>query len=265
MNRVLRYPRLPDGKVTWALISGEFPWLKDALAPWGVRILLTDCDPRLPEPVGFHPDLQVCPLPDKRLFVLRGSPIEYQLKEAGFAVQETQEPPGDTYPEDVRCGGLVWNNYLVGNPKGLDRNLICCAQEIGLEILPVRQGYTACSVALVDQQSAITADRGLYRALTEQGFEMLLIQPGFIQLPGYDTGFLGGCCGKLSPDMLAFTGRLSSHPDGLQIRRFLEERGVTAVELTDGPLLDVGGIVPLFEKPHARIAGEGLPKENTKL
>ena len=76
---------------------------------------------------------------------------------------------------------------------------------------------------------------------------MLLIQPGHIQLPGYDTGFLGGCCGKLAADKLAFTGQLDLHPDGQRIQSFLEQRGVTAVELTTGPLIDVGGIVPLME------------------
>ena len=76
---------------------------------------------------------------------------------------------------------------------------------------------------------------------------MLLIRPGWIKLPGYNTGFLGGSCGKLSPDKLAFTGQLSSHPDGKAIRAFLEQRGVAAVELSHGPLVDTGGILPLKE------------------
>lgn len=247
MSSFLQHPRLPKDRVSLVLISGDAPWLQAPLANLGVEILTTPQDSRLPKPVTFHPDLQVCPLPDKRMFALRGSPLAATLRELGFDLRETQELPGTVYPQDVRCGGLVWENYLIGNPKGLDKGLTQQAQKMGLELIAVRQGYCACSIALVDQQSAITADRGLYHALTAKGFQMLLIQPGHIQLPGYDTGFLGGCCGKLAADKLSVTGQLDLHPDGQRIRSFLEQRGVTAVELTAGPLIDVGGIVPLLE------------------
>ena len=103
-------------------------------------------------------------------------------------------------------------------------------------------------MALVDANHAITADRGLERALKAKGFEVLLIRPGFIELPGYDTGFVGGCSGKLAPDKMAFTGELSSHPDGELIRAFLKSQGISAVELRKGPLLDVGGILPLLQE-----------------
>lgn len=247
MSSFLQHPRLPEGRVSLALISGEAPWLQASLANLGVETLTTPQDERLPKPVAFHPDLQVCPLPDKRMFVLKGSLLAAALRELGCDLWETHEMPGDVYPQDVRCGGLVWGAYLIGNPKGLDRKLIQQAQHLGLGLMAVRQGYCACSIALVDRQSAITADRGLYQAFTAKGFQMLLIQPGYIRLPGYDTGFLGGCCGKLAPDKLAFAGQLAWHPDGKRIQRFLEQRGVTTVELTEGPLIDVGGIVPLLE------------------
>ena len=76
---------------------------------------------------------------------------------------------------------------------------------------------------------------------------MLLIEAGSIQLPGYDTGFIGGCCGKLSPDKMAFTGSLKNHPSGTRIQIFLREHGVTPLELCQGPLIDVGVIIPLAE------------------
>ena len=45
---------------------------------------------------------------------------------------------------------------------------------------------------------------------------------------------------------MAFAGQLSSHPDGELIRAFLKSQGISAVELRKGPLLDVGGILPLL-------------------
>ena len=88
----------------------------------------------------------------------------------------------------------------------------------------------------------------MFQALRTKGFAVLLIRPGHIALSGYDTGFIGGCCGKLAPDKLAFAGTLSSHPDGERMREFLHSRGVAPVELREGPLVDVGGILPLRER-----------------
>ena len=88
----------------------------------------------------------------------------------------------------------------------------------------------------------------MFQALRTKGFAVLLIRPGHIALPGYDTGFIGGCCGKLAPDKLAFAGALSSHPDGERMREFLHSRCVAPVELRESPLVDVGGILPLRER-----------------
>ena len=37
----LRYPRLPQGKVTHVLVSGEYPWLKASLEQRGIQVIET--------------------------------------------------------------------------------------------------------------------------------------------------------------------------------------------------------------------------------
>ena len=49
----------------------------------------------------------------------------------------------------------------------------------------------------------------------------------------------------IDKNVLAFTGRLDSLSFEKPIRDFLEEYHVQAVELTDGPMIDIGGILPL--------------------
>lgn len=248
MSRILKRPRLPEKVVSTVLVSREYPWLKETLKNYGVIAATTERDNRLPQPVGFHPDLQICPFPFGRMFVLKENPSAAALRSLGISVTETCAEPGDRYPQDVLCGGFVWGNYLVGNPKAIDTAIQKEASQQSLQLLPVRQGYAACSTVLVNERCAITADNGLERALTSYGFEVLLIQPGHIVLPGYDTGFIGGCYGKLSPNELVFTGQLIRHPDGARILDFLENQKVSVIELREGPLVDVGGIVPLLEK-----------------
>ena len=180
---LLRHPRLPEGEATHVLASGEFPWLAEALERRGLTVVATQRDSRLPGPVQFHPDLQTCPLPDKQMFVLKNSPLQPALKALGFSLRETQCEPSGTYPGDALCGCFPWGPWLVGNPKAIDRAIAQEAQKQGLQPLPVRQGYSACSVALVDGESAITADQGMFQALRTKGFAVLLIRPGHIALP----------------------------------------------------------------------------------
>ena len=76
---------------------------------------------------------------------------------------------------------------------------------------------------------------------------MLEITPGFVELYGFREGFIGGAAFKLAPDIIAFTGRLTRHPDKALILDFLKKHGVSAVYLTDKPVFDVGSVIPVIE------------------
>lgn len=239
----MRPQRLPEEPVKMALISGEFPELAQALKKLGIAPIVTSPDPRLPKPVRWHPDMQAAILHDGTVFVLKGSPLASKLQESGIAVAETDREPEARYPNDVLCNVLAWKGWAMGNPKTIDRKIGDMLSTAAF--IPVRQGYTACSVTLVDEFSAITADLGVAAALKARGFDVLTVAPGFIRLPGYHTGLFGGCCALLGPGLLGVAGSLSSHPDSARIRAFLAQRGITVCELTHGPLTDVGGILPL--------------------
>lgn len=236
--------RLPKSPAKAALISGKYPQLISALQRLNIEAIPTTQDFRLPEPVSWHPDMQACPL-GKITYVLRQSPLEGALRRCCGVIRETGKVPGKVYPQDALCNVLAWSGYVLGNRKTADPQLVSAADELGKIWIPVHQGYSACSTALVDENSAITADQGIARQLEKAGMQVLQITPGGIALPGYNTGFFGGCCGKLAPDIMAFAGELDSHSDGQEIRKFLTARGVKGIELQKGQLLDVGGIMAI--------------------
>ena len=134
MSCFLQHPRLPESRGKVVLVSGEYPRLKEALNDLGLVVISTAADRRLPGPVQFHPDLQVCPFPNKQMFVLKNSFLAPLLARSGFSVRETVRAPGNTYPKDVLCGGLVWNSYLVGNPRGVDPAIQEAAQKQGAKV-----------------------------------------------------------------------------------------------------------------------------------
>lgn len=236
--------RLPDRPAKLMLVSGKYPEIAESLERLNIETVLTAEDHRLPGPVRWHSDMQACVV-GRSIVVLKGSGLRDTLAGHSITAAETIKLPGPVYPRDVLCNVLAWDSWALGNRRTADESVLMATETSGAVWIDVRQGYAACSTALVDERSAITADSGIADSLERHGIQVLRISPGVIRLPGYPYGFIGGCCGKLAPDVMAFTGCLDSHPDAGRIRRFLSERGVRPVELTDSELLDVGGMIAL--------------------
>ena len=114
------------------------------------------------------------------------------------------------------------------------------AEEIGIATADVAQGYAGCS-ALACGDLLLTADPSIKEAVTDRGGEVLSLSPGGIDLPGYDTGFIGGAGGYVDGHAVFF-GDVHRHPDGNRIADALAIRGIVCHCLGDGPLTDFGGI-----------------------
>lgn len=248
-ERFLHCPNLPQSRVSMVLLSPEYPAVFQSVQKLGIQAIATISSQNLPDPIRYHSDMLCCYLGDGLAVVPHGEEkLIQRLNYFDIQTIVTQTPLGKCYPEDAPCNILQIAEKVFWNPKS-------AAPEIQQQLaekqhFAVAQGYTRCAAAVVDANSLITADRGVSRTAQKAGVEVLEIQPGHIQLPGYEYGFIGGCCGLAAPDELLFTGSLKSHPDGRRIQEFLQQRNITAIELTDGPLLDIGGILPIREIAH---------------
>ena len=236
--------RLPSRQSGLVLVSGEYPEIAESLRGLGIDAVMTTADKRLPAPVQWHPDMQACAI-GGGMVVLRDSGLLDVLGNYGISASETLDLPEPTYPKDVLCNVLAWDKWVLGNHRTTDKEVIQKAERLGLTWINVKQGYAACATAIVDEQAAITADDGVADQLECHGVYVLRISAGAIKLPGYPYGFIGGCCGKLAPDVMAFAGSLESHPDGKRIKTFLSLHGIEPLELFCGELLDVGGLIAL--------------------
>ena len=230
--------------------------------------------------IGDHPDVYMCRVGNTLLIDdgirttpdIREAYEEALLAQAGDLTQAPVIPSsgggrgchmlfnmgsiGDVYPYDVPYNAAVTGRYFLHNTDYTGPALLDLARQEGLEIIRVEQGYTKCSCVVVDEQAIITADRGIARRvsawnamLEEEGaageaLECLLIRPGFVELPGYDSGFLGGASGKKGTEIL-FNGDLRAHPDFAIIRDFIASRGCTPVWYEGYPLRDIGSIIYL--------------------
>lgn len=186
---------------------------------------------------------------------------DIQLHSAGgrlICAPEVYEYYKDRLPdaELVRGSAAIGAQYPLDIPYnacGMGDFVICRAAHTAPEVLKeyssvidTRQGYAKCSICVVSETAAITADDGIYRQLLQNGFDALKIRPGHIRL-GEMTGFIGGASGLLRPGLVAFCGDLMTHPDGAEIAAFCRNNGAEAVSLGGGELFDAGGLIAVRE------------------
>lgn len=187
-------------------------------------------------PLSRHPDMFMC-----RLGISDEAPIISCLDLPGLDAPNAALP-GQSYPQDIIYNAACTGRYFIHNLKFTAPALLTAARDLGMELIDVRQGYTKCSTVIVDGSSVITYDKAIAAPCSAAGLDVLLIRPGHIRLPGYDTGFIGGTSGRLG-DTVYFNGDLTSHPDCSAIISFIESKGLRLKWFREWPLTDIGSLI----------------------
>ena len=215
--------------------------LSQSLAAQGIEALWLPDEPALDPRLAGHADLRAFRA-GRRLFMTGRLPshIVSYLTNKGY-ILETIPKLGKTYPDDVPPCICATGSYTIYDPKTAWGPAAAAAGGIPVR---VRQGYTRCAALIADDHSIITADASVSSASKKAGMDVLDITPGHIILDGYDTGFIGGASFIIN-DTVYFTGTLDEHPDRERIIGFLAKRGKRAVFLTEGPVFDIGGAIPV--------------------
>ncbi len=244
-------PNLPQNKVT-SLFLGEKYVQKFSGPLWklGVKALPVPPCESLSGEERHHADMLLHHIGKNGVIVHKGmlGKAKCLYKEMHMEIVDSEVALQKDYPYNIALNGLSIGSLFFHNLKFTDSSIKSQLISNNCKLIHVRQGYAKCAVAVVDEGSAITSDNGMAAALECAGIDVLLIRPGFIFLDSEHYGFIGGCCGKLSKDRIAFTGSLNDHPDKNKILNFLETKKVYPVFLTEGPLIDVGSILPLKEE-----------------
>lgn len=245
----LQNPNLPETDVVCAAMSGTYLSLVRRLQTLGIKIITVDSNKNMSAPVSDHADMQIHHLGGNKIIIER---TQQRIIEAfavqGFHVIQSFGMAGNQYPGDVLLNAARAGNKLIGKLSALDKNINDYCFKNHLQIINVNQGYAKCSTVIVNDRSIITADQSIANAALKNEMDVLMIQPGYVELKGYDYGFIGGTCGKIGKNLIAFTGNIELHPDFTKIRNFCSLRNVNVLSLTNTPLQDIGGIIPLIQK-----------------
>lgn len=226
--------------------------LKKPLEKIGILPLLVPENPNVDPRLSGHADLSVFHAGGKRLYLaqhLKDTDFAEKLSRLGAELEFPEFHQKREYPSDAYLNARAVGKKLIYG-KNVTAGFIvkCFTNHSDVVLIGSRQGYAGCSVCVVDENSIITADAGIAKAAVKHGIDVLCIENGHIDLPGFEYGFIGGSSFKLSKDELAFTGVLDEHPDKKEIMSFLASKSVEPVFLTDRKIFDIGGGIPLIEE-----------------
>lgn len=244
MRPDITVPNLPDSNVGLVLVKNEKRTVS-ALEALGIRTLSPEKNAVLADEVSEHADM-LCFYAGDGVCVLSPDQTELkkELEDRGFSVR-LSSPLQGSYPGDIILNFAVTEKLAVGNFRHADDTLLGCINNKNK--INVKQGYAKCSTCIVRENAFITEDSGIAAALRKNGADVLPISSGDVFLSDIHSGFFGGATGKLSNTKLAVNGSLHYHRDGEKILAFLRKHGIEAVELFDGVITDIGGMIPLRE------------------
>lgn len=249
MFNPIKKPNLPDTRIKCAVI-GDYPQIESALNGLKIEtVKLSKCC-HLTAPVCRHADMLCCHLGATKILLERSQiDAAEKLNEFGFAPEfiDLSTDVKNHYPFDVLLNAAFAGDNLIANTGTVSDIILKYAIQNGYRIINVKQGYTKCSVCVVNEEAIITDDTTIKSACDENGFDALLVEKGSVKLDGHAYGFIGGCTGLIDKDCLAFCGDIDRHSDAHKIKDFLKKHGVRPLSLFDGDLIDVGGILPIAE------------------
>lgn len=218
--------------------------MRDNLYREGFNVIQVPPCPDVAPPLSGHVDLQLF-YHDKKLFCHTRIDPDFIKKVSNHVeVIISEIRLKSTYPGDIPFNIACTGKSAFHRLDATDTQAKSYLESAEIKLINVPQGYSKCSTLIVDEKSIITSDKSIHRAAESAGLSSLIIEPGYISLPGYTYGFIGGASGMYD-DKVYFTGSLKDHPDNLRILEFIENRFKKAINLSQRKLIDLGSLIIL--------------------
>ncbi|QZY56291.1 DUF6873 family GME fold protein [Crassaminicella profunda] len=252
-EKFLDTPFLPQRHVKVALVDGRVSHnFMNNLKSMGINIIKTPCCKELYGAISYHPDILLHPIKGKDVVVAPNvyDPLAKLLEKYGLNVIKGETTLRRNYPDNIAYNIARVSNFAIHNLKYTDKSTLKLLEENQIELIHVKQGYSKCSICIVNERAIITSDRGIAKTVEKYGIDPLVIAPGYIDLPGIEYGFIGGISGLIGKNKIAFSGFLSYHPDYDRILKFLAKYEVEPVFLENKQPIDIGSIIPVLEMAY---------------
>lgn len=223
----------------------------ETLDKFGIKYYFSTSIDKLYSPVNTHPDMQIHFVSDS-IAIAEPCVFEYYKNTLPTHIKliKGSTAVGGTYPFDIAYNVASLGKRIIGNLSYTDAVIKRLYADSKYEFCDVKQGYTKCNLCIVDENSVITEDEGLSKALISKGIDVLKVPAGEISLSGFPYGFIGGASGFVAPKVLGFCGNIDTLSYSNSIKTFLKEKGIEFLSLSQYNLLDLGSIIYFKDFPY---------------
>lgn len=246
MISIIEKPNLPKGEVRHIILGKKYKeMLERPLISRGIIPVWLPDNPNVDFRLSGHADLSAVHLKDNEIAIVKGNCIDKELTSIGFRVITVDVKQSSAYPKDVVLNFCIVGEYCICNKKTSSAELIAA---LPYKVIECNQGYTKCSVLVVNENAIITSDSLIAEKAETNGLDVLLIDDSFVKLEGFNKGFIGGSAFKISKHEIAFTGCIYDSFSKELIESFLDKHSIKSIYLTDKDLFDIGSAIPLTEQ-----------------
>ena len=156
---------------------------------------------------------------------------------------------GSKYPLDVLYNVCSIGENVIHNFKYTDEKILEIIQKEKLNMIDINQGYSNCSIAVIDDKSVVVTDKKIAEKLIENDIDVLLLEENLdIKLLKNDgkyskmNGFIGGCMARVKNKIIIF-GDISKIDKEKKIRNFIQSRNLEIVYFNGLDVIDYGGVL----------------------
>lgn len=239
---------IPLKKADLVIIHGKVSQeIIDKLKKIDLKIIPTIKCESVDESIAYHPDIVLHPVSHNTLIVAP-EVFDYYYNELnlfGIKLIKGTTNLGNLYPLDISYNVGRVGSHAFHKLQYTDPVLKSYLNNGNIEFININQGYSKCSMAIINDTSIITADKNIHLKLLELGYDSLLIEAGSVELEKQKYGFIGGATGNLSPDTILFSGHIDDHPDKIKIIDFIKQKHVEIIYLSKERIIDIGTIICL--------------------
>lgn len=222
---------------------------KEYLESLGYRVINIQTNKNVYDEISSHVDIFCCKIKDK--VVLETSVYKY-LKEEKYDLENVicgKNKVGSKYPLDVLYNVCSIGENVIHNFKYTDEKILEIIQKEKLNMIDINQGYSNCSIAVIDDKSVVVTDKKIAEKLIENDIDVLLLEENLdIKLLKNDgkyskmKGFIGGCMSRIENKIIIF-GDISKIDKEKKIRNFIQSRNLELVSFKGLDVIDYGGVL----------------------
>lgn len=223
---------------------------KQKLKELGYDLIEIKQSQKVYQEISSHVDIFTCKIGD--LLIVEPSQYE-QIKlqlTSEHEIKSGLEKINSKYPQDIKYNVCTIGKKAIHNFQHTDPSIKEELIKQGYELINTTQGYTNCSIAVIDENSAIVTDKGLYKILQKHNIDVLYLEyePNIKLLNDNKysdkKGFIGGAISRIGNEIIVF-GDLNKIDKNNKIRNFITNKNLNIIEFENLDVIDYGGIVEL--------------------